>query len=144
VSLELDSMTTARARALALAEAIGTQLRCSEEAARFWQARAKMERHRRAQELFDELKRKTNASLVLQYRLEPEHPKVLLAEREVREVEEQLYQIPVAMQYKEAQAELNELVQGVIQVLLARLAQELPVELGPRGCGGGGSCGCHG
>lgn len=131
-----------RQRALDLAERIGETLRCSDEARRFWQARAKMERHRRAQALFDELKKKTNASLVLQYRLDPSHPKVLLAEREVREVEERLYEIPVAMQYKEAHAELNDLVQGVIQVMLARLTQELPVELGPRGCGSGGSCGC--
>ncbi|MBX5437426.1 MAG: YlbF family regulator [Alicyclobacillaceae bacterium] len=129
-----------------MASDIAREIATSEIARRYWQARRKMEHHERAQALFEELKLKKNTSLILQQRLSPDHPKVLLAELEVHEVEQKLQEIPVAMQYKEAQAELNDLMQGVVQVLLARLAGELPVEVGPRqGCGrghGGEGCGC--
>ncbi len=128
------------------ADRIADSILRSEELRRYWQARTKMEGHKRAQELFEELKLKTNTSLILQQRLEQDHPKVMLAELEVQEVEQKLYEIPVAMQYKEAQAEVNEMLQGVISVLLSRLAPEIPVEMGPRqGCGqghGGAGCSC--
>ncbi|MCL6445375.1 MAG: YlbF family regulator [Alicyclobacillus sp.] len=131
---------------LAKADAIARRIADSEAASRYWQARRKMEQHQEAQKLFETLKLKKNASLILQQRLSPDHPKVMLAELEVHEVEEQLSAIPVAIQYKEAQAELNEMMQGIVQVLLNRLASEVPVELGPRqGCGqghGGQGCDC--
>jgi cell fate (sporulation/competence/biofilm development) regulator YmcA (YheA/YmcA/DUF963 family) len=131
---------------LAKADAISEAIARSEAAVRYWQAREKMESHERAQELFEELKLKTNQSLILKQRLPENHPKVMLADLEVREVESELWKIPVAMQYKEAQAELNELLQGVISVLLSRLSAVVPVEQGPRqGCGrghGGQGCDC--
>ncbi len=128
------------------ADEIARQIAQSEAAQRYWQARRKMERHTRAQELFETLKLKTNAKLILNERLSSDHPKVMLANLEVQEIENELSQIPVAMQYKEAQSEVNELTQGVISLLLSRLASELPVERGPRqGCGkghGGKGCDC--
>lgn len=128
------------------ADAIARQISASDAAARYWQAKAKMDGHTVAQDLFEELKLKQNASLILQQRLDSQHPKVMLAEMAVQELENKLYGIPVAMQYKEAQSELNELVQGVVQVLLTRLTGQLPVELGPRqGCGkghDGNGCSC--
>ncbi|WP_067921601.1 YlbF family regulator [Alicyclobacillus shizuokensis] len=131
---------------LAKADAIAKQIASMDAYTRFWQAKQKMEHHRRAQQLFEELKLKTNQSLILKQRLASDHPKVMLADLEVQEIEDELWKIPVAMQYKEAQAELNECLQGVISVLLARLGQVLPVEQGPRqGCGrghGGQGCDC--
>lgn len=128
------------------ADGIAAKISSSDEFQRYWQAREKMQRNQKAQALFDELKLKTNTSLILQQRLDPNHPKVMLAELEVKEVEEKLNEIPVAMQYKEAQAEVNELLQGVISLVLSRLSEEIPVELGPRqGCGqghGGQGCDC--
>lgn len=128
------------------AERIARQIAQSDVAGRFWQAREKMQTHARAQELFDELKLKKNTSLILQQRLTPDHPKVMLAELDVNQIEHQLQEIPVAIQYTEAQAELNEVVQGVVQILLTRLAGTVPVELGPRqGCGkghDGNGCDC--
>lgn len=128
------------------ADQIAAKISSSDEVRRYWQAREKMEHNQRAQGLFDELKLKTNTSLILQQRLNPDHPKVMLAELEVKEVEDKLQEIPVAMQYKEAQAEVNELLQGVISLVLSRLSQQLPVEIGPRqGCGqghGGQGCDC--
>lgn len=131
---------------LTRAQAIASQIAASEAADRYWQARSKMERNPRAQELFESLKLKTNAQLILNERLSADHPKMMLANLEVQEIENELHQIPVAMQYKEAQDEINELTQGVISLLLTRLQSELPVERGPRqGCGkghGGKGCDC--
>ncbi|MDQ0189309.1 YlbF family regulator [Alicyclobacillus cycloheptanicus] len=118
----------------------------SEAAARYWQARDKMETHTRAQELYDELKLKTNARMILEERLPKDHPKVMLAKLEEQEAESKLREIPVALQYQEAKDELNEMVQGVVQLLLRRLSTYVPVEPGPRqGCGkghGGAGCDC--
>lgn len=128
------------------ASRIARQIAQSEAAIRYWQARDKMERHTDAQALFDELKLKTNARLVLEERLASDHPKVMLAQLEEQEVETKLGEIPVALQYQEAKDELNEMVQGVVQLVLGRLSAQLPVELGPRqGCGkghGGNGCDC--
>lgn len=126
---------------------LASVIRDSDEAKDFWQAKNKMEKNVRAQELFEDLKLKTNASLILKERLEDSHPKVMLADMDVQQVEQELALIPVAMQYKTAQAELNELMQSVVSVMLNRLSQELPVEMGPRqGCGqghGGNGCDCN-
>lgn len=113
----------------------------------YWKARKKMESHQRAQQLFEELKLKTNSYMILEQQLPETHPKVMLAKLEMDEVEEQLRKIPVAIQYKEAQADVNEMTQSVISTLLSRLEDVLPVERGPRqGCGqghGGAGCDCQ-
>ncbi|MCL6637313.1 MAG: YlbF family regulator [Alicyclobacillus sp.] len=120
------------------ADAIAAMIGHSEVAQRFWQARRKMEHNRRAQELFERLKLVTNHQLGLAQVYPPDHPKVQELQAQIERLEEQLYGIPVAMQYKTAQAELNDLMQGVVHLLLSRLGQRLPVELGPRiGCGHG-------
>ncbi|WP_051344097.1 YlbF family regulator [Alicyclobacillus herbarius] len=141
-----EAARVTREAILTKADAIAKQITALDAYARYWQAREKMERHKRAQELFEELKLKTNQSLILKQRLPEDHPKVMLAELEMQEVESELWKIPVAMQYKEAQAELNECLQGVISVLLTRIRQAVPVEQGPRqGCGrghGGQGCDC--
>ncbi len=128
-------------------DTLASVIRNSDEAKEYWQARNKMEKNVHAQELFEELKLKTNASLILRERLDSSHPKVMLADMDVLGVEQALAEIPVAMQYKSAQAELNELMQSVVKVVLDRLSEELPVELGPRqGCGqghGGNGCDCN-
>ncbi|GGJ04370.1 hypothetical protein GCM10010885_12000 [Alicyclobacillus cellulosilyticus] len=133
-------------QALYKADQIARRIGTSDVAQRYWQAREKMERHEEAQALFETLKLKTNQKLILQERLGADHPKVMLVQVEISEIEEKLYQIPVAMQYKEAQDELNDLMQSVVQVLLSRLGDHLPVEPGPRqGCGqghGGQGCSC--
>jgi len=125
--------------ALAIAE--------SDAVKEYWQAREKMEQNSRAQQLFEELKLKTNSLLILQQQLPAMHPKVMLAQLGVNEVEEQLQRIPVAIQYRTAQGEVNEMMQLVTSTLLNRLHDALPVERGPRqGCGqghGGQGCSCH-
>ncbi|MCL6597288.1 YlbF family regulator [Alicyclobacillus macrosporangiidus] len=120
------------------ADEIARMIGCSDAAVRFWKARAKMENNRRAQQLFETLKLKTNNSLGLQAVFPADHPRVRQLDEEIAKLEHELYEIPVAMQYKEAQAELNELMQGVVQLLLNRLSDRVPVERGPRlGCGQG-------
>ncbi len=127
-----------------IADRIADQLQRSEEAARFWQARDKMERQVDAQELFEELKRKTNNSYVVRDILSENHPKYSDAKAGIVRLEESLADIPVAMQYKETQAELNSLMQEVVQFILRRLSTAIPVEPGPKqGCGKACSCGDH-
>jgi cell fate (sporulation/competence/biofilm development) regulator YmcA (YheA/YmcA/DUF963 family) len=131
------------------ADRIAGEILKSDAAWRYWQAREKMQKNERAQSLFDELKRKKNTALILEERLDASHPKMMLAELAVRDIEEKLNEIPVAIQYQEAKDELNEMVQGVVQLILSRLSSEIPVEMGPRqGCGkghdgNGCSCGNH-
>jgi len=131
---------------IAKADAIAMQIATSETAMRYWQARDKMEQNTEAQGLFDELKVKTNASLALQERYVESDAKRVAADHQVEKAEDRLANIPVAMQYKESQAELNELVQGIVAVLYHRLASELPIEMGPKqGCGqghDGNGCSC--
>jgi cell fate (sporulation/competence/biofilm development) regulator YmcA (YheA/YmcA/DUF963 family) len=139
-------VTVTREELVERANRIAREIAKSDIAERYWQAREKMERNTRAQALFDELKRRKNTSLILEQRLDENHPKMMLARLEVQEIEEKLREIPVALQYQEAKDELNDLVQGVVQLILARLAKEIPVELGPRqGCGkghDGNGCSC--
>lgn len=127
-----------------IADHIADEIQSSEAAARFWQAREKMERHLGAQELFEELKRKTNNSYVLRDILSDSHPKYHDAREQIMTLEERLAEIPVAMQYKEAQDELNGLMQEVVQFILRRLSSVVPVEPGPKqGCGKACTCGDH-
>ena len=123
---------------LAQTDTIVAVIQQSDEAKQFWQAREKMEHHMEAQELFEEIKRKTNQLLAIRETVKETHPKVVALQTELNELESQLATIPVAMQYQELQGELNGLMQEVVQILLTRLTPFLPVELGPKqGCGQG-------
>lgn len=142
ISVEAD-----RKAMLDKANEIAFAIASSEEAQAFWQAREKMERHQEAQSLFDSLKKKTNGLLVLEDRVGTGSEKYERIRQETQSIEERLAEIPVALQYKSAQSELNAMLQEVTLVLLARLKDKLPVEPGPRSCGSGGSCstgGCGG
>ncbi|WP_062305320.1 RicAFT regulatory complex protein RicA family protein [Alicyclobacillus sendaiensis] len=130
---------------LAVADELAEMIRRSDECRSYWRAREKMERNPRAQRLFDELKKKTNGLWTLRDRLGESHDKYLRMKQETDALWERLYEIPVALQYKAWQDELNALVQEVIEVILANLHGTLPVERGPRLCGSGGcSGGCGG
>lgn len=127
------------------AGAIAQGIASSEAAKAYWQARDKMTRHKEAQALFDDLKKKTNGMLVLKERLGENNEKFQRVKWETEEIESRLSEIPVALQYKSAQDELNAMLQEVMLVLLRRLAERVPVEAGPRECGSGGcsSCSAH-
>ncbi|WP_328702034.1 YlbF family regulator [Alicyclobacillus fructus] len=130
---------------LAAADQLAEMIRQSDECRSYWAARAKMERHTGAQRLLDELKKKTNGLWTLRDRLGESHEKYQRMKQEIDALWERLYGIPVALQYKAAQDELNGLVQEVVLVMLAELHRTLPVEQGPRVCGSGGcSGGCGG
>ncbi len=127
-----------------IAERIADEIQHSEAATRYWQAREKMKCHMGAQDLFEELKRKTNNSYVLRDVVSENHPKYHDVLTQIAQLEEQLAEIPVAMQYKEAQDELNTIMQEVVQFIMRRLASVIPVEPGPKqGCGKACSCGDH-
>ncbi|MDP9728929.1 YlbF family regulator [Alicyclobacillus tolerans] len=131
------------------ADAIVRLIFTSDVAERFWEAREKMSRHERAQELFEELKKQTNQLLVLESHYGEVHERTSIARTRMQEIEAELAGIPVAYQYREAHDELNNLLQEVMTRLLQRLGAVLPVEPGPRqGCGQGPdgqgcSCGGH-
>ncbi|QSO53717.1 YlbF family regulator [Alicyclobacillus curvatus] len=131
---------------LTKAEDIGRSIAKSECARQFWQAREKMAQNPQAQSLFEDLKLKTNNKLGLIQAVGTSHPKLKELDAEIQSIETKLYEIPVAMQYKDAQDELNSIMQDLMSVLMDRLAPELPVEFGPReGCGkgpDGNGCNC--
>lgn len=130
---------------LSVADELAEMIRQSDECRWYWKSREKMERHPEAQRLFDELKKKTNGLWTLKDRLGESHEKYQHMKQETDALWERLYEIPVALQYKAAQEELNALVQEVIELMLAQLRESLPVERGPRVCGSGGCSGnCHG
>ncbi|MFD1674622.1 YlbF family regulator [Alicyclobacillus fodiniaquatilis] len=124
------------------AEQIAGHIAHSETAQTYWQARDKMASHKEAQSLFDDLKKKTNGMLVLKDRVGEQSEKYQRMKDQTVQIEARLAEIPVALQYKAAQDDLNGMLQEVMHILLARLNQEVPVEVGPRQCGSGdgGSC----
>lgn len=128
------------------ADRIGKSIAQTEYAHVFWQARTKMEKNPQAQTLFESLKLKTNNKLGLEQVVSSDHPKLKELNAEIEAIEMKLAEIPVAMQYKTAQDELNGVMQEVMNGLLSRLAEDLPVEFGPReGCGkgpDGNGCNC--
>lgn len=131
---------------LTKADDIGRSIARSECARQFWQAREKMANNPRAQSLFEELKLKTNNKLGLMQAVGSHHPKLKELDTEIEAIETKLYEIPVAMQYKDAQDELNAIMQELMRALMDRLSTELPLEFGPRqGCGqgpDGNGCNC--
>lgn len=130
------------------ADAISSLICDSELVHQYWRAKDKMAQHEHAQQLFEALKLKTNNHIGLAHVLPADHPKMKQMEEQIHNLEEELHGIPVAMQFKQAHADLNDLMQGIMKLLISRLGEVVPVEFGPRvGCGkgpDGNGCNCGG
>lgn len=138
----MNTMLTDTSELINMTDKIAEQIQYSEEYRQFWQARSKMDKNTHAQQLFEELKRKTNNLLVIRDQLGEQHPRYQVAQSDVAQLEDQLAKIPVAVQYRVAQDELNHLMQEVVMRLMIRVGQVLPVEPGAKqGCGNACSCG---
>ncbi|MBL0386776.1 YlbF family regulator [Tumebacillus sp. ITR2] len=121
----------------------------SEEMQRFRQAENKINRHADAQALMFVVRAKRNAYSQTSLRHGYEHPATEKAKAEYDDVLNRIAQIPLIDEYKEAQDEVNDIVQGVLQTIVNTLSSDVPVEKsedpGESSSGGGcGSCGSAG
>jgi len=141
-----------RSAILDKAQLIAKMIENSEEMQRYRQAQDKLNRHGDAQALTFVVKAKRNAFSQTSLRHGYDHPLSLKAQAEYEDVLERIAQIPLIDEYKEAQEEVNDIVQGVLQTVVATLHDLVPVEKSEEpgdgasgGCGNcsGGGCGRH-
>ncbi|PWK13151.1 YlbF family regulator [Tumebacillus permanentifrigoris] len=118
----------------------------SEEMQRFRQAEDKINRHADAQALMFVVRAKRNAYSQTSLRHGYEHPKSDKAKQEYDDVLERIAQIPLIDEFKEAQEEVNDIVQGVLQTIVNTIAPDVPVEKSedPSASSSGGGCGSCG
>ncbi|HEU4964131.1 MAG TPA: YlbF family regulator [Bacilli bacterium] len=134
----LESRTAVLDKARQLADL----LNASDEMKRFRQAQDKINRHGDAQALLFVVKAKRNAFSQTSLRHGYEHPKSIQAEQEYQAVLDRIAQIPLIDEYQEAQEELNDIVQGVLNTVVATVSNHLPLEKGEDpGDGAAGGCG---
>ncbi|KEO82824.1 YlbF family regulator [Tumebacillus flagellatus] len=130
------------------AQQLANLLARSEEMQRFRQAEDKINRHADAQALLFIVRAKRNAYSQTSLRHGYEHPAAVKAKAEYDDVLERIAQIPLIDEFKEAQDEVNDIVQGVLQTIVNTLASDVPVEKteepGDGASGGCGSCGSAG
>jgi cell fate (sporulation/competence/biofilm development) regulator YmcA (YheA/YmcA/DUF963 family) len=133
-----------RAAILSKAHQIVNMLQNSEEMQRFRQASDKLERHAAAQALMFIVKAKRNAFSQTSLRYGYDHPASIKAKQEYEAVLEQIAQIPLIEEYRVAQEELNDIIQGILQTVVNTVSDVLPVEKsadpGPNAKGGCGNC----
>lgn len=133
-----------RAAILGKAHQIVNLLQSSEEMHRFRQASDKMNRHADAQALMFIVKAKRNAFSQTSLRHGYDHPAAIKAQQEYETVLDQIASIPLIDEYREAQEELNDIVQGILQTVVSTVSGVLPVEKsedpGSGAAGGCGSC----
>lgn len=140
----MNTATESRTHVLEKAQQLADMLKASEEMNRFQQAQDKINRHGDAQALLFVVKAKRNAFSQTSLRYGYEHPKSIKAEQEYNEVLDRIAQIPLIDEFQEAQDEINDIVQGVLNTLVAAVSSNLSLEKGEdpgdSAAGGCGSC----
>jgi len=133
-----------RAALVDKAQTIARMIESSEEFQRYAQAQEKLNSHGDALALTFVVKAKRNAFSQTSLRHGYEHPLSIQAKQEYEDVLRQLSEIPLIDEYKEAQEEVNDIVQGVLQTIVATLRDSVPVEKseepGDSAAGGCGNC----
>jgi cell fate (sporulation/competence/biofilm development) regulator YmcA (YheA/YmcA/DUF963 family) len=127
------------------AQQIVDLLNSSEEMQRFRQAQDKINRHGDAQALLFVVRAKRNAYSQTSLRYGYEHPLTIQAKQEYDQVLAQIGEIPLIDEFKEAQEDLNDIVQGVLHTIVSTLHDTVPVEKSEEPGGSSGGCGnCSG
>ena len=117
-------------------------LHTSEEMNRFRQAQDKISRHGDAQALVFVVKAKRNAYSQTSLRHGYDHPASIKAQQEYEDVLNQIAQIPLIDEYKDAQEDLNDIMQGILKTVMTTVMDVLPVEKSEApGDGASGGCG---
>lgn len=144
----MNAVETNRTMILEKAQTIVRMIEQSEEMQRFRQAQHKINHHADAQALMFVVRAKRNAYSQTSLRHGYDHPAAVKAKQEYDEVLHQIEQIPLVDEFKEAQEEINDVVQGVLKTLVVTLSDLVPVEKsedpGDGASGGCGSCGSAG
>lgn len=135
------------------AQQLADLLARSEEMQRFRQAEDKITRHADAQALLFIVRAKRNAYSQTSLRHGYDHPAAQKAKAEYDEVLDRIAQIPLIDEFQEAQDEINDIVQGVLQTIVNTLSSDISVEKteepsdgssgGCGSCGSSGGCGRH-
>lgn len=140
----MNTAVQQRSAILDKAEQIARLIRESEEMNRFAQAKDKIERHPDANALTFLAKAKRNQYSKTSLRHGYDHPASIKAKQEYDDILQQIADIPIMDEFKEAQDEINDIVQGVLKTLVATVSDVLSVEKsedpGDSAAGGCGSC----
>lgn len=133
-----------RSAILDKAEQIARLIQESEEMNRFSQAKNKIENHADANVLTFLAKAKRNHYSKTSLRLGYDHPESIKAKQEYDEVLHKISAIPIMDEFKEAQDEINDIMQGVLKTIVSTVSDVLSVEKteepGDSASGGCGSC----
>lgn len=144
----MNAVETNRSMILEKAQQIARMIEQSEEMQRFRQAQHKINHHADAQALMFIVRSKRNAYSQTSLRHGYEHPAAVKAKQDYDDVLDKIAQIPLIDEFKEAQDEINDVVQGVLKTLVVTLSDSVPVEKsedpGDGASGGCGSCGSPG
>jgi len=131
---------------LTQAERVADMIAKSDELARYRQAEVKMTNHREAEQLTYTVKLKRNRYSQTSLRYGYDHPEVRKAKDEYDEVLQRVEQIPVIEEFQTSQSEVNDLVQGVLKIVMVSMPGDMRLERDTievkSGCGTvGGGCG---
>jgi len=133
-----------RSAILDKAEQIARMIQESEEMNRFSQAKNKIENHADANVLTFLAKAKRNQYSKTSLRLGYDHPESVKAKQEYDDVLRKISEIPIMDEFKEAQDEINDIMQGVLKTIVSTVSDVLSVEKteepGDSAAGGCGSC----
>lgn len=97
----------------------------SEEVARFKQAEQKINANETVQQLIAEIKRKQKRIVTLEHNRKDEQIPAL--EQEIDALQDELDQIPIVVEFRQSQAEINELLQMVTDAIASKVSEHVNV-----------------
>lgn len=100
----------------------------SEEVARFKQAEQKINANETVQQLIAEIKQKQKRIVTLEHNRKDEQIPAL--EREIDALQDELDQIPIVVEFRQSQAEMNELLQMVTGAIANKVSEHIIVSTG--------------
>ncbi|WP_124727486.1 RicAFT regulatory complex protein RicA family protein [Staphylospora marina] len=125
------------------ARRLARNLQNSQEISRFRIAERQVNESPTVQETIREIKRKQKELVHANHYGKTEYARMLRGELD--RLNQKLDDLPIVREYRQAQVEVNDLLQTIQRVIADTVAKTVRVETGgdsPGGCGSGGSCGC--
>jgi cell fate (sporulation/competence/biofilm development) regulator YmcA (YheA/YmcA/DUF963 family) len=128
---------------LSMARRFAERLQASAEIQRFRQAEHQVKDSQSVHDYIETIKRKQKELVHAKHYQKEKYVRQL--EKELKHLQEKLEQLPIVREYQQSQAEINDLLQIIQQVLAHVVSTKIHVEVGGEvsyGCGAGGACGC--
>jgi cell fate (sporulation/competence/biofilm development) regulator YmcA (YheA/YmcA/DUF963 family) len=125
------------------ARSLSRNLQNCQEISRFRIAERQVNESPTVQETIREIKRKQKELVHANHYGKPEYARML--REELDRLNQKLDDLPIVREYRQAQVEVNDLLQTIQGVIADTVAKTVRVETGGDaggGCGSGGACGC--